>query len=548
VRRSHRWSRYRVGLVALIVLVIPIYLAFTKDIPFTHGYRLNAVFESSNGLRPGAPVRIAGVNVGRVKAVDRYEDSDLTEVTMEIDEAGLPIHADATLKIRPRIFLEGNFFVDLSPGTPGSPDLESGSTIGPSQTSTPVQLDELLTALQSDTREDLQTLLHEYGTALNTKPTPEEDAELPPEVRGLTGAEALNQAAVPGAEALRGAALVQNALLGERPRDLSRTIAGIAQLSRALVRRERQLQDLITNFNITAGAFASQSTALSSTIRLLGPTLETTREALFSFDQALPSVRAFSRELLPGVKETPATVKAAFPWIDQARPLLSQAELGGLLDQLRPATVDLGRLTEESTRLLPEIDDFSRCFAEVILPTGNIGLQDGDLTTRGADGRPVEAYKEFWYGLVGMASGGQSFDGNGSYLRGSASGGEWQTTAGQSTYIEDSSENRTLLGNTTERPLGTRPLYPKRQPPITTSVDCHRNAVPNLNGPQAGPGRAPVSVQVPTPPPFVPRETGRTAATPGTTTASTASAADATESLGAQLLSRLNPLNARGGR
>ena len=32
---------------------------------------------------------------------------------MEIDDKGLPIHKDATLKIRPRIFLEGNFFVDL---------------------------------------------------------------------------------------------------------------------------------------------------------------------------------------------------------------------------------------------------------------------------------------------------------------------------------------------------------------------------------------------------------------------------------------------------
>ena len=42
---------------------------------------------------------------------------------MEIDEKGLPIHKDATLKIRPRIFLEGNFFVDLKPGSPSSPTL-----------------------------------------------------------------------------------------------------------------------------------------------------------------------------------------------------------------------------------------------------------------------------------------------------------------------------------------------------------------------------------------------------------------------------------------
>ena len=44
-------------------------------------------------------------------------------MTMRIDDKGQPIHKDATATIRPRIFLEGNFFVDLHPGTPSSPKL-----------------------------------------------------------------------------------------------------------------------------------------------------------------------------------------------------------------------------------------------------------------------------------------------------------------------------------------------------------------------------------------------------------------------------------------
>ena len=58
-------------------------------------------------------------------------------VTMEIDDKGLPIHKDATLKIRPRIFLEGNFFVDMQPGTPGTPTLGDGDTMPIAQTSDP---------------------------------------------------------------------------------------------------------------------------------------------------------------------------------------------------------------------------------------------------------------------------------------------------------------------------------------------------------------------------------------------------------------------------
>ena len=48
-------------------------------------------------------------------------------VTMAIQPNGLPIHADATADIRPRLFLEGNFYVDLHPGTPSAPTLSSGA-------------------------------------------------------------------------------------------------------------------------------------------------------------------------------------------------------------------------------------------------------------------------------------------------------------------------------------------------------------------------------------------------------------------------------------
>ena len=55
--------------------------------------------------------------------------------------------------MRPRIFLEGNFFVDLSPGSPSAPEMEDGGDPIPmNQTSAPVQFGDLLAALQTDTR------------------------------------------------------------------------------------------------------------------------------------------------------------------------------------------------------------------------------------------------------------------------------------------------------------------------------------------------------------------------------------------------------------
>src|SRR5262245_45081618 len=83
------WSRFRVGIVAIVVIVIASYFGFAKHIPFTHAYRVHAVFESSNNLRPGSPVRIAGVNVGKVTGVERYRDTNMTDVTMQIEDVGL---------------------------------------------------------------------------------------------------------------------------------------------------------------------------------------------------------------------------------------------------------------------------------------------------------------------------------------------------------------------------------------------------------------------------------------------------------------------------
>jgi phospholipid/cholesterol/gamma-HCH transport system substrate-binding protein len=238
-RRRQPRSATKIGLVTLVVAAILLFLGFTKDIPFTHGFILKAQFQSANSIRPNSLVRIAGVTVGKVKSVDALQGTNAAVVTMEINKSGLPIHSDATAKIRPRIFLEGNFFVDLQPGTPGSPDLPSGGIIKISQTATPVQLDQVLTSLQSDSRADLQQLLDGLSTALNAKPTKAQDADADPISRGKTGAESFNAAysTIPSSE--RSTAQVFQALLGTEPgRDVARLVRGTAATSGVLIRNE----------------------------------------------------------------------------------------------------------------------------------------------------------------------------------------------------------------------------------------------------------------------------------------------------------------------
>src|SRR3978361_2068648 len=125
-RRGNRVPNWLIAVIFILVFTIGPYLAFTKHIPFTsYGYELKATFTNSANVALKSPVRIAGVEVGKVIKTER--DGDATTVVFPVDGDGRPIHQDAFATIRPRIFLEGNLFVELDPGSPSSPAFGPGA-------------------------------------------------------------------------------------------------------------------------------------------------------------------------------------------------------------------------------------------------------------------------------------------------------------------------------------------------------------------------------------------------------------------------------------
>jgi phospholipid/cholesterol/gamma-HCH transport system substrate-binding protein len=525
-----------VGLLVLLFAAIVVYAGFSKHVPFTHGFRVKAVFTNANNVRPNSPVRIAGVNIGKVTKVSAYKggDGNLSLVTMEIDKQGLPIHKDATLKVRPRIFLEGNEFVDLSPGTPNAPTIDDGDTIPSTQTSAPVQFDQVLGALQSDTRDDLKQLLEGYGTALTYQPTAADDVNQDPDVHGETAAKSLNDSIDDAPGALKNASIVNHAFLGLESHDLSGLVDNTARVTKALSNNEASLQGFVTNFNTTLAALASEQTNLKASIGLLGPTLKHADSALAHLNASFPNTRAFAEEILPGVRETPATINAALPWIAQARKLVSPAELGGLTKELKPTTVDLARLVNGTLSALPQADLVSQCVTHTILPTGDVKIQDGQFTSN------EENYKEFWYSMVGLAGESQNFDGNGHYVRFAVGGGSQTISTGK----YGGANGAKLYGNVNESPIGTRPAYPGKRSPYNHTALCKDQTLPDLNGAKTGPADG------------SPEATSgviatNAAQTPGT--ASTASTATTTrkasgDDLTTQLIDRLNPFRTGSGK
>src|SRR2546423_2094429 len=222
IRKKHPqdpgMSPFKAGVIALVLVGALSFWGFTRFNPFSPPYKFSAVFQNVNNLQPKSPVRIAGVNVGKVESVPGLPGGrGAARVTMSVKKDGLPLHTDAKLKIRPRVFLEGNEFVDVQPGSPEAPKLKSGGTIPINQTAVSVQFGQVLTALQSNTRKDLQNFLKEYSQGLADG-----------------GAQGFREAVKAWPSAYRNGSLANEAALGTAPHDPSTVEPGPAKGFRAL--------------------------------------------------------------------------------------------------------------------------------------------------------------------------------------------------------------------------------------------------------------------------------------------------------------------------
>ena len=345
-------SVFKAGVLTITVLVLLAYFGFSKANPFSNPYELRAMFRDVQNLKTRSPVRIAGVEVGKVTKVEPKGDG-AAQVTMQLRDDALPLRKDARLQIRSRIFLEGNFFVDIQPGSPSTGELEDGSTVPITQTASAVTLPDILDTLDSDVRGDLQTFLNEYGTVA---------------LQG-GGAKAFNRAIRSFKPAYRFGALTNDALLGVDPdRDVQRLLRGQQRTFAALADNPQALKELVTDLNTTAGAIASRDAELEAAVPALRDTLRVGYPALGELNAALPTLRTFSREAIPGVRSSGPALAAAIPWITQARGLVQESELKGLARDLRHAVPSLVQLNTRLVPFLSQLRALSSCTNNVLVP------------------------------------------------------------------------------------------------------------------------------------------------------------------------------------
>lgn len=361
--------------------------------PFANPYELSGVFRDTVGVKPGAAVRVAGIDVGNVSQVETL-DNGTGRVTLELEDSALPIHEDATLKLRPRIFPEGNLYVELHAGSPSAPTVDDGATIPLGQTAAAVSLGDIVDLLEADTRSNLKVTLSELAKGF-----------------GDGGAAALNEYIARMEPAYRHGAQSSEAFLGEEPgRDLQRAIRGTQGTAAAFAADEPALRRAVSNLSATAAALGSQDRALEASVPALRDTLSTGTPALATLSGALPELRSFARDSLPGLAAADPALAATLPALAQARGLVGPDELQAAARTLGGELPALVGITSALVPLLEQVRAASRCTTRVLAPWIQSDMPHPFLpeytgTLSQKTGRT----------LVGHGGEGRNFDANGTY-------------------------------------------------------------------------------------------------------------------------------------
>jgi len=123
----------KVGVFILIGILMLFMIVFSMgDINLTKSvYRINVIFNFASGISLSAPVRLAGVNVGQIEAIKIIDASEDNVTRAELRawiNKGVNVQEDSKITIN-TLGLLGEKYLEIFPGTPGSPILKDGATV-----------------------------------------------------------------------------------------------------------------------------------------------------------------------------------------------------------------------------------------------------------------------------------------------------------------------------------------------------------------------------------------------------------------------------------
>jgi phospholipid/cholesterol/gamma-HCH transport system substrate-binding protein len=306
---------------------------------------LKGEFETAQAVTPGQgqSVTIAGAKIGEISSVELHDGRALVSMNLTPKYAKY-IYRDATALLRPKTGLKDET-VEVSPGSPSTGRVPGGYTIPVAQTSPDGNLDELLAALDTDTRAYLQELLAGAGEGLN------------------------------GNGANLSATLKRFDPLGREFQEIGREVAkrqyyvehGIHNfrlLLEALGSKDTQLAQSVESGNAVLATFSQEDRQVQETLSELPGVL---KQANHGFGKLATAVRVtghtlhalepFATALAPAQRAARASFKTTTPILEhEVRPLFRQ--ILPVINQLQPSLQDFAQASPQLTTAFTVFNEF----------------------------------------------------------------------------------------------------------------------------------------------------------------------------------------------
>ena len=304
--------------MSCVGILLFLWLQFGGALPLRpKAYNIQIAFPEATGLQKNLDVRASGITIGKVRDVDVEHSTSRTLATLAIDDEYAPLPSDMRAILRTKTLL-GETFVELSPGTNGSPKVFDGGRLPDGQVAKTVELDEIFQTYDPTTRQAIKLWQQELG-------------------RGVRGrGESLNNAVGQLPEFTDSTSDLLEVLY--RQEDAVRGLfRDTGEVYEALTQDEGKLTSLIRNSHGLFSQTASEREALAEAFQIFPTFLDESR-------LTLERVERFSRHAHPLVRDLR-------PVAHELRPTL--VSLRRLAPNLRTYFSGFDRLIDTSEESLP---------------------------------------------------------------------------------------------------------------------------------------------------------------------------------------------------
>lgn len=353
---KHKTEFGAIIVLAVIALAVAAYILpqmrFTLPgwVPFigTDFTEYKAELSTAQAVTPGQgqTVQIAGVDVGELTTVKLVNGRAV--VTMKVDPDH-PFYRDATANLRPKTGLN-DMVLQVDPGTKEAGKAPAGFTIPVGRTQPPVQLEELWSALDADTRTSLQMLLSGGAEAFGHN--------------GHATSNALRRIEPLGRDVAR---LTRE--LSKRSESIKHSVHNFRLLADALGQKDDDIARFVDANNAVFRAFARQDAALRETIRELPSALQATNAALTKVEPLGRSLGRTLGDLQPAARGLGPALRATQPFLVQSRPIIRN-QLRPFAREVQPAAKVITESSEGLEKITPALNTSLNVVNEILNELG----------------------------------------------------------------------------------------------------------------------------------------------------------------------------------